>query len=155
MLHAFESYCTRQGGASCLLQNLEKEKELLRIFLKVSQMENAVLRRMNLNSFLMVPVQRVTKYPLLLARLLKATPSVRIDVLEARKRLEQARANIELHLEHMNAVRIFFFVEKIFFILQSNHLNLIIFYFIEIGSQRCDINKTLAQDFNNPEWQKV
>lgn len=104
MLHAFESYCTRQGGASLLLQNLEKEKELLRIFLKVSQMENAVLRRMNLNSFLMVPVQRVTKYPLLLARLLKATPTVRLDVQEARKRLEQAQANIELHLEHMNAV---------------------------------------------------
>lgn len=54
MLHAFESYCTRQGGASLLLQNLEKEKELLRIFLRVSQMENTVLRRMNLNSFLMV-----------------------------------------------------------------------------------------------------
>lgn len=54
MLHAFESYCVRQGGASLLLANLEKEKELLRIFLRVSQMENAVLRRMNLNSFLMV-----------------------------------------------------------------------------------------------------
>lgn len=57
MLHAFESYCTRQGSASLLLQNLEKEKELLRIFLKVSQMENTVLRRMNLNSFLMVKIK--------------------------------------------------------------------------------------------------
>ncbi|XP_012147135.2 rho guanine nucleotide exchange factor at 64C isoform X1 [Megachile rotundata] len=103
MLHAFESYCTRQGSASLLLQNLEKEKELLRIFLRVSQMENTVLRRMNLNSFLMVPVQRVTKYPLLLARLLKATPSVRPDIQEAKERLKQAQANIELHLEHMNA----------------------------------------------------
>ncbi|XP_051168541.1 uncharacterized protein LOC127286156 isoform X2 [Leptopilina boulardi] len=103
MLHAFENYCTRQGSASLLLQSLEKEKELLRIFLKVSQMENTVLRRMNLNSFLMVPVQRVTKYPLLLARLLKATPSVRLDTQESRKRLKQAQTNIELHLEHMNA----------------------------------------------------
>ncbi|XP_043483024.1 uncharacterized protein LOC122511683 isoform X2 [Leptopilina heterotoma] len=103
MLHAFENYCTRQGSASLLLQSLEKEKELLRIFLKVSQMENTVLRRMNLNSFLMVPVQRVTKYPLLIARLLKATPAVRLDTLEARKRLKQAQTNIELHLEHMNA----------------------------------------------------
>ncbi|XP_031784694.1 uncharacterized protein LOC100113915 isoform X2 [Nasonia vitripennis] len=103
MLHAFESYCTRQGGASLLLQNLEKEKELLRIFLKVSQMENTVLRRMNLNSFLMVPVQRVTKYPLLLARLLKATPSGRPEMQELKKRLKQAQTNIELHLEHMNA----------------------------------------------------
>lgn len=56
MLHAFESYCTRQATAAVLLANLEKEKELLRIFLRVSQMENTVLRRMNLNSFLMVGI---------------------------------------------------------------------------------------------------
>nr|CAD7439330.1 unnamed protein product [Timema bartmani] len=153
MLHAFESYCTRQAAASLLLANLEKEKELLRIFLRVSQMENAVLRRMNLNSFLMVsyhksergfvrnpqasytglalakiaptfavitmnppaanlsfldqnhyffiqvPVQRVTKYPLLLARLYKVTPSHH----EGRELLKQAQHKIELHLEHMNA----------------------------------------------------
>lgn len=47
-----------QGNAALLLANLEKEKELLRIFLRVSQMENAVLRRMNLNSFLMVSSPR-------------------------------------------------------------------------------------------------
>ncbi|KAH8302159.1 hypothetical protein KR044_003393 [Drosophila immigrans] len=98
MLHAFESYCVRQAGASLLLANLEKDKELLRIFLKVSQMENAVLRRMNLNSFLMVPVQRVTKYPLLLARLYKVTPSH----LDGRELLKQAQEKIELHLNHIN-----------------------------------------------------
>ena len=37
-----------------LLANVEREKELLRVFLKVSQMENKILRRMNLSSFLMV-----------------------------------------------------------------------------------------------------
>ncbi|KDR08167.1 Myosin-M heavy chain [Zootermopsis nevadensis] len=99
MLHAFESYCIRQGAASLLLANLEKEKELLRIFLRVSQMENAVLRRMNLNSFLMVPVQRVTKYPLLLARLHKVTPAHH----ESREHLRQSQHKIELHLEHMNS----------------------------------------------------
>uniref|UniRef100_A0A182QYN5 DH domain-containing protein n=1 Tax=Anopheles farauti TaxID=69004 RepID=A0A182QYN5_9DIPT len=98
MLHAFESYCVRQGAASLLLANLEKEKELLRIFLRVSQMENAVLRRMNLNSFLMVPVQRVTKYPLLLARLYKVTPAH----LEGKELLKQSQEKIELHLNHMN-----------------------------------------------------
>ncbi|EAA11417.4 AGAP006514-PA [Anopheles gambiae str. PEST] len=98
MLHAFENYCVRQGAASLLLANLEKEKELLRIFLRVSQMENAVLRRMNLNSFLMVPVQRVTKYPLLLARLYKVTPAH----LEGKELLKQSQEKIELHLNHMN-----------------------------------------------------
>merc|ERR1712106_882835 len=68
-----------QGTASSLLASLEREKELLRIFLKVSQMENTILRRMNLSSFLMVPVQRVTRYPLLLSRLLKVTPSQHND----------------------------------------------------------------------------
>lgn len=61
MLNTFESYCIRQGSAACLLSKLAKEKELLRIFLRVSQMENTLLRRMNLAAFLMVPVQRVTK----------------------------------------------------------------------------------------------
>jgi len=83
-----------------LLASLEKEKELLKIFLRVSQMENAVLRRMNLNSFLMVPVQRVTKYPLLLSRLYKTTA----PHLEARELLKLAQQKIEAHLEHMNSV---------------------------------------------------
>lgn len=61
MLLAFETYCSQQGSASLILAHLEKEKELLRIFLRVSQMENTLLRRMNLSAFLMVPVQRVTK----------------------------------------------------------------------------------------------
>ncbi|XP_054706141.1 myosin-M heavy chain-like [Uloborus diversus] len=98
MLQAFEVYCIRQGSASVLLTNLEKEKELLRIFLKVSQMENSLLRRMNLSAFLMVPVQRVTKYPLLLNRLYKVTPYHHKD----REALREAQLKIELHLEQIN-----------------------------------------------------
>ncbi|XP_044735192.1 probable serine/threonine-protein kinase DDB_G0282963 [Chrysoperla carnea] len=100
MLHAFESYCVRQAAAGLLLANLEKEKELLRIFLKVSQMENTVLRRMNLNSFLMVPVQRVTKYPLLLIRLNKVTPA---HLEEMKENLTEAQRLVEQHLGQMNA----------------------------------------------------
>ncbi|KAJ8922446.1 hypothetical protein NQ315_004393 [Exocentrus adspersus] len=99
MLHGFETYCIRQGAASLLLASLEKDKELLRIFLRVSQMENTMLRRMNLNSFLMVPVQRVTKYPLLLARLFKVTPPHH----DTRDQLKEAQHKIELHLNHMNS----------------------------------------------------
>ena len=51
---AFNNRPELQGTASALLASLEREKELLRIFLKVSQMENTILRRMNLSSFLMV-----------------------------------------------------------------------------------------------------
>jgi hypothetical protein len=41
-----------QGAAFLLLANLDKEKELLHIFLKALQLENAVLSWINLNSFL-------------------------------------------------------------------------------------------------------
>merc|ERR1719410_1465998 len=98
MLRAYESYCTRQGSASLLLSTLEKERELLRIFLKVSQMENSMLRRMNLSSFLMVPVQRVTKYPLLLNRLHKVTPTHHKD----RENIREAQSRIEAALEQIN-----------------------------------------------------
>lgn len=45
-----------------------------------------------------MPVQRVTKYPLLLARLYKVTPAH----LEGRDQLKQAQEKIELHLNHIN-----------------------------------------------------
>ena len=45
-----------QAPAAMLLASVEREKELLRVFLKVSQMENKILRRMNLSSFLMVSI---------------------------------------------------------------------------------------------------
>ena len=45
-----------------------------------------------------VPVQRVTKYPLLLSRLLKVTPAHHED----RGALQESRERIEHHLENMN-----------------------------------------------------
>jgi hypothetical protein len=42
-----------QGAASVLLVNLEKEKELLRIFMRVLQMEDAIFKSMKLNFFLL------------------------------------------------------------------------------------------------------
>ena len=35
MLQAFEAYCTKQAASSMLLATMEREKELLRVFLKV------------------------------------------------------------------------------------------------------------------------
>ena len=61
MILAFETYCVNQSSAPILLEQLSSEKELLRIFLDVSQKENTALRKMDLKSFLMLPVQRVMK----------------------------------------------------------------------------------------------
>ncbi|KAJ8012345.1 hypothetical protein DPEC_G00041740 [Dallia pectoralis] len=69
-----------------------------RIFLDVSQNDNTALRRMNLRSFLMAPLQRVTKYPLLLSRISKSTTECHPD----HARLREAKSRVESHLEHIN-----------------------------------------------------
>jgi len=61
MLLAYETYCVNQSGVAPYLEQLESNKELLRVFLSVSQTENSVLRRMSFKSFLMVPVQRIMR----------------------------------------------------------------------------------------------
>ena len=101
MMDAFRRYCVRSGEASCLLSQLEKERELLRIFLRASQLENPALRRMDLHAFLMVPVQRITKYPLLLGRLLRATAQQDVEMRDA---LREAQAKVESYLTAINAV---------------------------------------------------
>ncbi|XP_035459756.2 uncharacterized protein si:dkey-91i10.2 [Scophthalmus maximus] len=98
MLPAFQTYCLQQSTAVNMLNTLEKEKELLRIFLDVSQNDNTALRRMNLRSFLMAPLQRVTKYPLLLSRIIKVTTECHPDY----ARLREAKSRVESHLEHIN-----------------------------------------------------
>ncbi|KAL9848820.1 uncharacterized protein GJ701_007092 isoform 1-T1 [Geothlypis trichas] len=98
MLPAFQTYCLQQSSSVNMLNALEKEKELLRIFLNVSQNDNTALRRMNLRSFLMAPLQRVTKYPLLLSRIIKVTTEYHPD----HGSLREAKSRIESHLEHIN-----------------------------------------------------
>ncbi|XP_047456783.1 uncharacterized protein si:dkey-91i10.2 [Mugil cephalus] len=98
MLPAFQTYCLQQSTSVNMLNTLEKEKELLRIFLDVSQNDNTALRRMNLRSFLMAPLQRVTKYPLLLSRIIKVTAECHPDY----ARLREAKSRVESHLEHIN-----------------------------------------------------
>ncbi|XP_068184534.1 uncharacterized protein arhgef49 [Antennarius striatus] len=98
MLPAFQTYCLQQSTSVNMLNMLEKEKELLRIFLDVSQNDNTALRRMNLRSFLMAPLQRVTKYPLLLSRIIKVTHECHPDY----ARLREAKSRVESHLEHIN-----------------------------------------------------
>ncbi|XP_067686076.1 uncharacterized protein [Haliotis asinina] len=99
MFLAFENYCVNQGQASQSLEQIEKEKELLHTFLQVMQRDNFLLRRMHLKSFLMVPVQRIMKYPLLLSRLYKSTPSLHSD----KEDIKIAQGKIEDILEHINA----------------------------------------------------
>ena len=61
MLLAFETYCVNQCGAALLVDQLIQDRDVLRVFLDQLQKERPALRKMDLKSFLMLPVQRVTK----------------------------------------------------------------------------------------------
>ncbi|XP_007493817.2 uncharacterized protein LOC103104764 [Monodelphis domestica] len=98
MLPAFQTYCLQQASSISTLSTLEKEKELLRIFLHASQTNNTALRRMNLRSFLMAPLQRITKYPLLLSRITQATATFHPDY----SHLCEATSHLASYLEHIN-----------------------------------------------------
>ena len=52
----------------------------------------------NANTIIQVPVQRVTKYPLLLSRLYKVTPATHPD----KHNLKEAQTKIEAALDQMN-----------------------------------------------------
>ncbi|CAI9716952.1 neuroepithelial cell-transforming gene 1 protein-like isoform X1 [Octopus vulgaris] len=99
MFKAFEKYCVKQSDAMDLLEKLETENDILRAFLQVTQAENTTVRRMSLKSFLMVPVQRVMKYPLLLNRLYKSTPQHHRDSIP----LHESLVGLERILEEINA----------------------------------------------------
>lgn len=97
---AYEWYCVKQKESVELLKSLTKKSDLLRVFLQVSSQENVKLRKMDLKSFLTMPVQRIMKYPLLLARIYKHTPKKNAD----HKPLKQAIAKVEEQISNINAL---------------------------------------------------
>ena len=99
MFLAFEAYCSNYSNAVSTIDQLRKDNQLFNLFLEASQNDNAALRRMDLKTFLMLPVQRVMKYPLLLKRLHKATYLSHPD----REAIEKANDKLTNILHHINA----------------------------------------------------
>ncbi|XP_032239037.2 uncharacterized protein LOC5513651 isoform X2 [Nematostella vectensis] len=97
---SYKIYCSKQNAASALLESLQKKNELLKIFLNVTCRENPKCRKMDLTSFLLAPVQRIMKYPLLLSRIRKSTPRGNAD----REKLMVAQRRIEDQLNRINSL---------------------------------------------------
>ncbi|KAH7962846.1 hypothetical protein HPB52_018258 [Rhipicephalus sanguineus] len=89
MLQAYQTYCVRQASASLSLMAQEKEKELLRIFLRTRLLQKRSGK---------THVRKLRRYPLLLSRLFKVTPYSHQD----RESLRDAQLQVQLHLERIN-----------------------------------------------------
>eukprot|EP00794_Sanderia_malayensis_P017332 gene17333-19065_t len=99
---AYEIFCAKQRQALELVESLKKKLELFKIFLQVSSKQNSKLRKLDLQSFLAMPVQRIMKYPLLLTRIYHATPRSSAD----REALLSARRKIEEQITRINEIAI-------------------------------------------------
>ncbi|KAJ3417124.1 Intersectin 1 (SH3 domain protein) [Chytridiales sp. JEL 0842] len=72
-LDVYKTYCGNQLAASKLLQKKRQESERLQEFLKNCQ-RNPKCRALDLSSFLLQPMQRITRYTLILKQVLHYTP---------------------------------------------------------------------------------
>ncbi|ORX55702.1 hypothetical protein DM01DRAFT_1335097 [Hesseltinella vesiculosa] len=72
-LNCYSSFCRNQSFASRFLQKKRSEDQWFDVFLKTAQ-SRPECRSLDLSHFLLQPVQRITRYPLLLKQILKSTP---------------------------------------------------------------------------------
>jgi len=77
-LKIYAEYCSNQMQSFDLLKTLKKERPAFDGFLK-GVFKNSRTRKLDIHSFLVMPLQRVCKYPLLLRELLAQTPAQHPD----------------------------------------------------------------------------
>lgn len=70
---AYIKFCSKQLDSAAHLQYLTETSATFRDFVKKCQ-NNVDTRGMPLSSFLIKPMQRITKYPLLISKILENTP---------------------------------------------------------------------------------
>ncbi|XP_048843583.1 dynamin-binding protein isoform X2 [Brienomyrus brachyistius] len=75
----YKIYCQNHDDAITLLESYEKDATIQRHILECLEKLRGKTNYINLGSFLIKPVQRVMRYPLLLMELLNATPTAHPD----------------------------------------------------------------------------
>ncbi|NXV40315.1 DNMBP protein, partial [Uria aalge] len=75
----YRAYCQNHDEAIALLETYEKDEKMQKLLLDLLDSLRGCTNYINLGSFLIKPVQRVMRYPLLLMELLNATPEAHPD----------------------------------------------------------------------------
>jgi len=104
-LKCYQTYCRNQSAASKFLQKKRDEDKVFAAFLKSCQ-SRPECRALDLSSFLLEPMQRITRYPLLLRQILQSTAKYHHDhgmVADAIERTEQVLKEVnEAARKHEN-----------------------------------------------------
>jgi len=94
-LKMYSQYCSNQQTANTTVEQLKKNNSEFEDFLYTAQ-SNPMCRSLDLLAFLIKPMQRVCKYPLLLRELLKNTPEYHCDYKAISKALEMISATVSV-----------------------------------------------------------
>ncbi|TFY81602.1 hypothetical protein EWM64_g2415 [Hericium alpestre] len=95
-MQIYREYCVNQANASTVLQSLRKKNPALASHLQKLR-DDPSTRNLDLSSFLLVPMQRVTRYPLLIKQILHYT-----EPDQDRAEIERALRTAEKILRHIN-----------------------------------------------------
>ncbi|KAL6045839.1 Round spore [Balamuthia mandrillaris] len=101
-LEVYSDYCANQNAALDLLFNLktQKDDESFVRCLETIMTEQPETRNLDIQSFIIKPLQRICKYPLLIKELLKCTPETHKD----RASLVEASAKMQMLLNKINSL---------------------------------------------------
>ncbi|XP_060769787.1 intersectin-2a [Neoarius graeffei] len=88
-MQAYIRFCSCQLNAAALLQQKTDASPEFKLFLKKIA-TNYRCKGMPLSSFLLKPMQRITRYPLLIRNILENTPTGHVDQVNLRDALERA-----------------------------------------------------------------
>ncbi|XP_026767703.1 rho guanine nucleotide exchange factor 28 [Pangasianodon hypophthalmus] len=107
MTALYGDFCSKQSEALKIYKQLQQSNRKLQLFLR-QQSSNSVIKRREIPEFLLLVTQRITKYPVLLERLLQHTDGDRIehdDVMAALEGVRCVLSGVELHVEKIQRAR--------------------------------------------------
>ncbi|GHJ86190.1 hypothetical protein NliqN6_2592 [Naganishia liquefaciens] len=70
-LFIYKEYCMKQSQAIAQLQAIRDQNTKIASYLQTVRNENGLIRNLDLSSFLLEPMQRLTRYPLLIRQIMK------------------------------------------------------------------------------------
>ncbi|XP_062857887.1 intersectin-2a [Trichomycterus rosablanca] len=88
-MQAYIRFCSCQLNAAALLQQKTDASDDFKLFLKKIA-TNYLCKGMPLSSFLLKPMQRITRYPLIIRNILENTPVGHVDQVNLREALDRA-----------------------------------------------------------------
>ncbi|KAL6468438.1 hypothetical protein MHYP_G00241150 [Metynnis hypsauchen] len=105
----YGDFCSKHSDALRIYKQLQQNNRKLQLFIRISKVEptpeqqssNSVIKRREIPEFLLLITQRITKYPVLLERLLHCTDEGTVeqrDVAAALEGLRGVLAGVELHV---------------------------------------------------------